>query len=667
MDTFCLRLHQQLQLELRPDSAVEGHRVLSAHRRLLSLLSAEGALAEVAGKSAALARLPEERALSSLLRHSNSIMQHWKSFDEQVLVAAGRDPSKPLPFQPAITSLEELMRTDEMWDMLLSHEENAYGEAEQDEVVPSHPTPPSNSATGEAGRAAPQPPEREAAPCGSGRPAVAQNTRQPLFGPEPGRSAAERGGGDGRRQLSDVPDEAHDSRRRPLGPKNSDEDRPPSKKTRADAEAGERKKTREERMAEKPPCEGFKNARETYEKEMGHPPPGAESGQGQGQEQGGAGGRRVPGVGGLSRSFRPRQQLLDACKGAGGGPEARREAGPAAKGSWEDPELPKIIREAGQEIFARVSLLRVDPAQLKGGFDTMAGLEEQKRIIKDAILRPLLYRQLYRNNPDATSKGALLFGPPGTGKTLIARALACEAKASFFSVTASSITSKWIGEGEKTVAVLLEYARYMAPAIVFLDEADSLLNARGESSEGGGDGGSMNRVRTEFLSSLDGLMSDDRLVVFVAATNRPENIDEAARRRWPTRVYIPLPDAASRRDFFELTFREWRARGQPAAEPRKEQLEALDVRNAAQRMPLSELIAAVRRERHVGEDEAYEIASKEEMSAGPIEARHLAIALHRQPRSVSPKDVERHERFGESFGCKASGAEEAADPHWFPA
>ena len=154
------------------------------------------------------------------------------------------------------------------------------------------------------------------------------------------------------------------------------------------------------------------------------------------------------------------------------------------------------------------------------------------------MLRPDIFTGLR-----ALPKGLLLFGPPGTGKTLIGKAIAHQTGATFFSISASSLTSKWVGEGEKGVRALFAVAAQMQPSVVFIDEVDSLLCQRSaEESE------SSRRLKTEFLVQLDGAATDTSAqLVVVGATNRPDELDEAARRRFVKRLYIPLPDVAGRR------------------------------------------------------------------------------------------------------------------------
>ncbi|XP_022255214.1 fidgetin-like protein 1 isoform X3 [Limulus polyphemus] len=174
-------------------------------------------------------------------------------------------------------------------------------------------------------------------------------------------------------------------------------------------------------------------------------------------------------------------------------------------------------------------------------WDDIAGLEFAKKTIMEIVVWPMLRPDIFtglRGPP----KGILLFGPPGTGKTLIGKCIASQSKATFFSISASSLTSKWVGEGEKLVRALFAVSRCYQPSVIFIDEIDSLLTQRSNTEHE-----SSRRIKTELLVQLDGITTstDERLLI-VGATNRPQELDEAARRRLVKRLYIPLPESAAR-------------------------------------------------------------------------------------------------------------------------
>ena len=223
---------------------------------------------------------------------------------------------------------------------------------------------------------------------------------------------------------------------------------------------------------------------------------------------------------------------------------------PQKKKVYSDPRIEKVMDELhGVDRGACEQIL--DEILFQGEklhWDDLAGLEAAKTSLKETVVYPFLRPDLFKGLREPVT-GMLLFGPPGTGKTMIAKTVANESQSTFFSISASSLLSKYLGESEKLIRALFYMAKRLSPSIIFFDEIDSLLTARGD-----GENESSRRVKTEFLIQWSGLSSstaredgDDKpRVLVLAATNLPWAIDEAARRRFSRRLYIPLPEFDTR-------------------------------------------------------------------------------------------------------------------------
>lgn len=150
----------------------------------------------------------------------------------------------------------------------------------------------------------------------------------------------------------------------------------------------------------------------------------------------------------------------------------------------------------------------------------------------------------------------LLFGPPGTGKTLLARAVASLTRTSFFNVSPASILSKYHGESEKLARTYFAMARHYAPSVLFFDEIDALVSSRGAA----GEHEASRRLKAELLTLIDGVTvaCSGGMVMVLASTNRPWDLDEALRRRLERRIYVPLPDEMARLEMFAIHTRQLR-------------------------------------------------------------------------------------------------------------
>ncbi|KAL5962698.1 Katanin p60 ATPase-containing subunit A-like 2 [Taenia solium] len=208
------------------------------------------------------------------------------------------------------------------------------------------------------------------------------------------------------------------------------------------------------------------------------------------------------------------------------------------------PEWAELAQTISRDIYSRNPNVH---------WDDIVGLETAKRLVKEAVVYPISYPELFLGILSPW-KGLLLYGPPGTGKTLLAKAVATECKTTFFNISASSIVSKWRGDSEKLVRVLFEMARFHAPSTIFLDELDSLMSQRGcdgGSTVGMGEHEGSRRMKTELLIQMDGLAKSDDLVFLLAASNIPWELDHAVLRRLEKRILVDLPNFDARKRMFE--------------------------------------------------------------------------------------------------------------------
>jgi transitional endoplasmic reticulum ATPase len=180
----------------------------------------------------------------------------------------------------------------------------------------------------------------------------------------------------------------------------------------------------------------------------------------------------------------------------------------------------------------------------------VGGLEDVKQELKEAVEWPLKFPDVFERLQTKPPKGILLFGPPGTGKTLLAKAVANESECNFIAVKGPELLSKWVGESEKGVRQIFRKARQASPSIIFFDEIDALVPRRGTYQ---GSSHVTESVVSQILTELDG-MEELKNVTVLAATNRPDMLDEALLRpgRLERHMYVPAPDEESRKKIFEV-------------------------------------------------------------------------------------------------------------------
>ena len=199
------------------------------------------------------------------------------------------------------------------------------------------------------------------------------------------------------------------------------------------------------------------------------------------------------------------------------------------------------------------ALKRVQPSAMREvmvqvpniGWADVGGLDEAQAKLREGVELPLRNPDAFRRLGIRPAKGFLLYGPPGTGKTLLAKAVAKEAEANFISVKSSDLLSKWYGESEQQLSRLFARARQVAPCVIFIDEIDSLVPARGTSNTG--EPQVTARVVNTILAEMDG-MEELNSIIVIGATNRPALVDPALLRpgRFDELVYVGTPNAKGR-------------------------------------------------------------------------------------------------------------------------
>lgn len=280
-------------------------------------------------------------------------------------------------------------------------------------------------------------------------------------------------------------------------------------------------------------------------------------------------------------------------------------------------------------------------------WDDIADLHEAKRLLEEAVVLPMWMPDFFKGIRRPW-KGVLMVGPPGTGKTMLAKAVATECGTTFFNVSSSTLTSKYRGESEKLVRLLFEMARFYAPSTIFIDEIDSLCSRRGSESEHE----ASRRVKSELLVQMDGISSnsDDqgRVVMVLAATNFPWDIDEALRRRLEKRIYIPLPNNAGREALLRINLREVKVEEGVDMEEiagRLSGYSGADITNVcrdASMMSMRRKIAGLR------PDQIKQLA-KEDLDL-PVSKQDFLDAIAKCNKSVSKEDLEKYDKWMAEFG-----------------
>lgn len=271
--------------------------------------------------------------------------------------------------------------------------------------------------------------------------------------------------------------------------------------------------------------------------------------------------------------------------------------------------LKRVQPSAMREVMVQVPQVR---------WSDVGGLDDAQMRLKEGVELPMKRPMAFKRMGIRPARGFLLYGPPGTGKTLLAKAVARESQANFIAVKSSDLLSKWYGESEQQIAKLFARARQVAPCVIFIDELDSLVPARGG---GLGEPQVTERVVNTILAEMDGL-EELQSVVVIGATNRPNLIDPALLRpgRFDELVYVPVPKAEGRLRILQI---------QTAKMPLADDVDLASIADRAERFTGADLEDVVRR--------AGLFALRESLDVHEVKMRHFEDALADSRATVTPE------------------------------
>ncbi len=256
-------------------------------------------------------------------------------------------------------------------------------------------------------------------------------------------------------------------------------------------------------------------------------------------------------------------------------------------------------------------------------WEDVGGLEKVKEQLREAVEAPLRYPEVFDEMGIQPPKGVLLFGPPGTGKTLLAKAVATESETNFISVRGPEIFNKYVGESERAVREIFRKARQTAPVVLFFDEIDAIMSARGMRD----DTGVSQRIVNQFLAELDGMLTLQNVLV-IGATNRADILDPAMLRpgRFDQIVFVPPPDKDARVEILKVHTRDM---------PLAKDVDLDQLAEMTEGYSGADMAGLTR--------EAAMAAVRDDWKPKPVEMKHFEEAMEETRASISPEDLKRFE------------------------
>eukprot|EP01029_Cantina_marsupialis_P029210 TRINITY_DN779949_c0_g1_i1.p1 TRINITY_DN779949_c0_g1~~TRINITY_DN779949_c0_g1_i1.p1 ORF type:complete len:491 (-),score=139.12 TRINITY_DN779949_c0_g1_i1:162-1634(-) len=312
-------------------------------------------------------------------------------------------------------------------------------------------------------------------------------------------------------------------------------------------------------------------------------------------------------------------------------------------------------------------------------WDEVIGMHQAKEALEESVILPREYPSLFAGKRQPW-QSVLMHGPPGTGKTMLAKALAEKCGCEFFAVSSSDLISKWQGDSERSIKALFEKARNAKPAVIFMDEIDMIGRTRTDDESA-----SLRRIKTELLKQLEGVGSDNSKILFLAATNRPWELDSALRRRFQRRIYIPLPTAPERLEMIKNSFADQhvevdedsfvncalKTKGFSGSDihvacrealmgPVRDCMNATRFQNVGTRKqpkyrPVSSWNLMAKK------CSIWDIKDPSSVEAGPITEKHLEDSFIKAKSTVKTDDLKQYVDFANSFGVKDRESETILD------
>lgn len=265
-------------------------------------------------------------------------------------------------------------------------------------------------------------------------------------------------------------------------------------------------------------------------------------------------------------------------------------------------------------------------------FSDVIGLEDVKTSLRNRIIYPYIYPEIYSTFNKKPGGGVLLYGPPGTGKTMVVKALANEIGAEFFSIKCSTLLSKYFGESETNIRNLFEKANESHKAVIFFDELDALATQRDSSD------GPMNRVVAELLTSIDGFSKISNNLLIIGATNIPWSLDDAMIRppRFSDMIYVSLPELKTREELFKLKLED----------VKKDEINYLNLAELTDGYSAADITEIIEKSKDYPINRA--ITTNE---IGELKMEDLLLTISRSRKSVTEDLVKKYENYNEKSGA----------------